>query len=103
MEKQLEHIEGYDHPDVQKYSRESRYRTFNENSKSKKYGDVILINKGYAVYNSVDEELEKCPLCSEKSVKTCECFYSDSTCPNNHKWYLNREGKVIVGDPHTKN
>ena len=49
-----------------------------------------------------EQKIFNCPECYEKAVKTCNCVNSDKTCVNGHVWYMNREGAIVLGDPHAK-
>jgi hypothetical protein len=40
-----------------------------------------------------------CPICSEVSIRTCNCENRDSVCKNSHKWYV-KNGKIILGYSH---
>jgi hypothetical protein len=93
-----ETIEGYVPPSEIKYSRQGVYKTFTEGQKKQIFGKTN-VGKQYAAYGEYVEE--KCPECSEQSIKTCVCGYSDKICINGHSWYTDRNGKIKKGNPHS--
>ena len=62
-----ETIEGYVPPAEIKYSRQGVYKTFTEGQKKQIFGKTN-VGKQYAAYGEYVEE--KCPECSEQSIKT---------------------------------
>lgn len=102
-------ITGYDHPaSLNNCNRDPRYKTFNEHGKAKKNEKFKGTDTGpsYAVYGQPPEDLSEmlCPLCSQKSpaVMTCPCVHNDMKCVAGHSWYMDRDGKIKVGDPHKR-
>lgn len=81
------------------------YKTFDENAKGKKKGEfktTELVNK-YGNNNfEEDNEIDNCPVCSDPHIYVCPCVYNDKKCKNEHIWYIKRDGKVVVGNPHKK-
>jgi len=37
-----------------------------------------------------------CPVCNQKSICSCRCMRSDSTCKNGHSWHTCIKHHVIV-------
>lgn len=99
-------IQGYEHPEELKYSREGIYKTFTEGKKKRKdekFG-TTTVGKQYATYGKEEEDKEDecnvCPTCNEKSVSTCPCVYSDKKCNRGHVWYIDRDGIIKFENPH---
>jgi hypothetical protein len=79
------------------------YKTFDDKAKGKKkeeFKTTELVDKYGNNNYEKDEETEMCPICSEIAVYTCYCVYNDKKCSNDHVWYLERNGKIKVGNPH---
>jgi len=94
---------GYVHPDDKASNQQSVYSVYSE-----KEGDpyVASVYDPYKTFSS-DMEREKiellamfCPVCKEKAVLACDCDFKDRMCKNDHTWYMSKEGKTVVGDPH---
>lgn len=98
-----DNIPGYQHPKNYSYSKQGVYKTFTEGEKPKgkeKFGNNASHSQ-YSKFGNFQEENEMCPTCNTESVSICPCGYSDKTCTNGHKWYTDRTGKIIKGNPHS--
>ena len=79
------------------------YKIFDDKAKGKKkevFKTTDLVDKYKNDNYEKDEENETCPVCSENSIYTCYCVYNDKKCSNDHIWYIQRDGKIKVGNPH---
>jgi hypothetical protein len=43
---------------------------------------------------------DKCPICRENAVMTCNCSKRDSVCKNRHEWHTTERGNVVLGSSH---
>ena len=96
---------GYQHPSGNPSNGQgSVYKAYNEN----KDGDVYVSqDQGvYATFNAdkkTHQEVQKtdiCPVCDQKAMYACNCPIGEMMCKNNHMWYVEKTGKVVLGDPH---
>lgn len=98
-----DNIPGYKHPENYSYSKYGVYKTFTEGEKPKskeKFGNTASYSK-YSKFEEIKgEETDMCPTCNTHPINICQCAYNDKTCINGHKWYTNRVGKIIKGNPH---
>jgi hypothetical protein len=100
--KRQQPIPGYEHPESINVNRDNLYKTFTEGKKKKKFGTTV-VGKQYSTLNKAAAEIKEindCPKCDKICVSTCPCGYSDKTCENGHIWYTDRDGNVVVGNPH---
>lgn len=96
-------ISGYVHPESNKYTKRSMYKTLDSDEKrTKKAIGTTLAGKTYSRAGVVDDQDDVCPECNAKPIKRCYCSHSDKVCEQGHTWYTNRDGEVKLGDPHTK-
>jgi hypothetical protein len=103
-------ISGYVHPKQVNSTRNSIYKTFScddGNKKSKKnqsFGKNTLIGNSYSTnYISKKDDIDDiCPVCKNIAVHICSCVNSDKKCEQEHVWYTNRSGELVVGNPHSK-
>lgn len=102
-QKRNQEISGYVHPTTSSTGKSKVYKTFTEGKKAKKNEKFGSVNAGnnYATLE-VSEAEEVCPKCKEPVVDTCPCGHSDKKCSNGHVWYTDREGKMKLGNPHSK-
>ena len=98
--KRPDSIPGYEHPSSVSYSRRGIYKTFTEGKKARKNERFGRTTGGrhYASYGDIEEE--ECPVCGKPPVNTCPCGYSDKKCASGHQWYMTRDGKTKLGNPH---
>ena len=89
-------ISGYYHPKNIKSIKNNMYKTFNE--KNKDYRSSLR-NYDYATFTSGSLEI-KCPNCKKDALYQCDCVYKDKQCVNGHIWYVDKDGKIVQGDPH---
>jgi hypothetical protein len=98
-------IKGYVHPTTTNDNiisdKDDIYRTFNKNSTKSKY-DNPYINTKYYQETIQDTDIDNCPICKKKYLSICRCVNSCRKCESDHKWYINRNGEIITGDPHSK-
>ena len=99
-------IPGYVHPEVNsKSSRNGIYKTFSDGEKKKKDMKKFKnaeVGDRYSTYKIEVNEDDNCPVCEEKYIYSCPCAYSDKKCSKGHIWYLDREGRKKVGNPHKR-
>ena len=101
--KRPESIPGYEHPTQNQCrysSNQTIYKTFTEGKRQKKhekFGNTQIANK-YSISQEIT--VEKCPICQGDAIYLCPCANSDKKCSNDHIWYINRDGKIITGNPH---
>jgi len=103
--KQLQ-ITGYVHPVNAISSKDKRYKTFDTETKEKKYYGSSTSNSGYATFTDKDVKKTQrrlgmtCPVCGTVALYECECEYKDKQCCNGHVWHINKSGQIAKGDPH---
>lgn len=94
---------AYSHPENTKNNRGTMYKTFSDTDNTTKNNidkfKSTVVGKTYAAYGDTTVT-DKCPICKQIPVSICNCIYSDRTCANNHKWYVNRDGEIVKGNPH---
>lgn len=97
---------GYKHPDTYSLDgKTSKYKTFSDTDINRKTKDIndfgsAIAGRIYSLNKNI-EDLDACPKCKSVVVKTCQCGYSDKTCKNGHIWYVDRDGSIKNGNPHT--
>jgi len=99
-------IPGYEEPVNITYSKNTRYKIFSEGKQIEKNEEFKSheINKNYISYGTLLPEENKdiiCPVCNEKARQICNCHWADKKCNNNHCWYIDRDGEIKVGKPHS--
>jgi len=104
--KRPDSIPGYTHPESNtggSLSRGGVYKTFSEKKPREGKKEVFGTTTAGGIYSSYKDEQSEdtiCPICSEESIYSCPCVYSDKRCPSGHVWYIGRDGKVKKGNPH---
>lgn len=100
--KRPEFISGYEHPTQEQgnySSTQTIYKTFTEGKRPKK-NESFNSTKTHKRYSIIQANITTCPICNEEPIHICPCSHSDKKCNNNHIWYLDRDGKIINGNPH---
>ena len=85
---------GYVHPENPKSLTTSVYKSFDEEKK-------IYKKNNYSSYSTMNYSL-LCPECNEKALYKCDCVIGELLCKNNHMWYTEKTGIIVLGDPHKK-
>jgi hypothetical protein len=95
-------IVGYQHPTETLSVTSKLYKTFNTESK-----DYYNKPKTWSSYSKfTDKESEKeinkniCPTCSYDALYVCNCKYKDCECSKGHIWFIDKNKKICIGDPH---
>lgn len=97
-EKQLKNM-GYVHPENDNINTISTYSNYNDSGQTY----TASSHETYSKYNEfeIKSNLDICPQCNNKTLFICECAeYKDRMCKNKHIWYIDKKGKIIIGDPH---
>jgi hypothetical protein len=95
-------ISGYVHPTSSaSSSTKNSYKSFNTDSKKNDYISSRP-KSAYAKFTDKDSinQANGCPECGKDALYACECEFHDKQCSNGHVWYINRKGKIKLGDPH---
>lgn len=101
---------GYVHPTQSDNSRQPQYMSYSvteEQKKKDQYGDYIS-QKSFDPYATFDsEEIKKeiqstniCPVCENKAMYSCSCSLQDMMCAYGHIWFVLKNGKISIRDPH---
>lgn len=92
---------GYVHPESTNSNSGDGYKMYN------KEGESTYVSQDYNRYATFDtkqsgdvQKTDICPSCETKALYSCDCEFGDMMCTNGHMWYVQKDGKVIVGDPH---
>lgn len=96
---------GYVHPSSPKQT--PKYKVINVEDEKGKYKTS---NNSVTPYKSFTQSTDltnlsvkesNCPVCFTTPLFICECTeYKDMMCKNNHIWYFDSKGQVIIQDPH---
>lgn len=95
---------GYVHPDTNNQTG-GGYKTYSQTS------DNVYVSRSfdqYATFNTktdAKQQVQKtdvCPSCDNKAMYSCRCPVGEMMCKNNHMWYVEKNGKLVMGDPHEK-
>ena len=98
-------IVGYEHPTntdgINVSSKHKLYKTFNTETKHKQYLSSSHV-RDYATFTEKNTKQlgMTCPDCGNVALYECDCRYKDKQCGKGHIWHINKDGKIIVGDPH---
>ena len=95
---------GYQHPE-QNSQGASLYKIYAEDG-TDTY--VSQHQDPYATFNTDQPELKQnqvhktdiCPTCEEKASYSCPCPVGEMMCKKGHMWYVQKNGTVVLGDPH---
>jgi hypothetical protein len=97
-EQQLSNM-GYVHPENDNRN-VATYSNYNEIGDPYTLGTYDTYSK-YNEIETVSNNLDTCPQCNNKVLFICECDeYKDRMCKNKHMWYIDKKGKIVMGDPH---
>lgn len=96
---------GYVHPSSPKQT--PKYKVINiedEKGKYKTSDKSVNPYKSFSQSTNTSDFVSKastCPVCFTDPLFICECAeYKDMMCKNNHIWYYDAKGQVILQDPH---
>lgn len=95
-------ISGYQHPTKTIPKTSKQYKIFNTESKDEDYAKPKKWSS-YATFTDKESEQEQvniCPICKGDALYVCDCRYADKQCNNGHIWFINKDKKIIIGDPH---
>lgn len=96
---------GYQHPSKIITNTDKQYKIFNTESKNEDYTK----SKRWSQYATFTEKENKkllyknaniCPTCGGDALYACDCKYKDKQCSNGHVWFINKDKKIVMGDPH---
>lgn len=91
--------QGYSHPDeVNSYHpQDTNYMSYSDGGNYKPQS-----TEAYAKFNSEQKTISKspCPVCSKPALYSCSCELQDMLCGGGHTWYITKDGKIVIADPH---
>lgn len=102
METSNNNIPGYQHPtSINTHNKLSKYKTFTDGVKTKKYGDATTSGNHYVLSKQINNKIniDICPVCKQEAVYISNSVYSNKSCNNGHNWYFDRDGVVKIGKP----
>jgi len=101
-------LQGYVHPETPTQN-VSLYKTIDVKNESAIYESNKKHINPYKFFNSTEstkpnknvQRTNRCPTCEEDAQFICSCEeYGDMLCKNNHYWWVNKKGLIVLGDPH---
>lgn len=102
VERNLKNM-GYVHPSSPKQT--PKYKVINVDDKKGKYKTSNYSVNPYKKFSQSTTDIipkeSTCPICFTDPLFRCECTeYKDMMCINNHIWYYDKQGQVVIKDPH---